>query len=897
MNQMKIDLFLRFSTKPGQKLKIIRERIQENNLLPLVVEDMVYHDHWYWKYNFEQHGKVSKPPLKSTYGYQFVDENGQVNEDWGVIRKNDLAYFQDGLTIVDSWIDMGLVENNFYTAPFLKVFEKSHKVEITNLIEKGMVRFSVKSPMLNSNEFVCISGESDRLGNWSLDNHLKMHFDGYNWYVDIAMDALPKTFEYKYCIFNNDSHQLRFEYGENRTFRYPKNNIETLLIQDVYVREEKKWRGSGIAVPVFSLRTHEGLGVGEFTDIKKLVDWAKLVSVKMIQLLPVNDTTSTHSKLDSYPYAAISAFALHPLYISIETVAGKKYAQQIKSHLQKKEILNSTVGVDYEAVMELKWDALATLYAVMKDDVFADESYTHFFNQNKNWLVPYAAYSYLRDKFGSPDASKWGSYQSYNDQSILELSKPNTPQFDRIAIHYFIQYQLHLQLKDAHDYANENGIILKGDIAIGVHRHGADTWTEPTLYHLDKQAGAPPDDFAVSGQNWGFPTYNWEKMKSDGFAWWKSRFEQMSNYFDAFRIDHILGFFRIWSIPDHAVEGIMGRFVPAIPVFKEEFEQRGIWFHENRFCLPYINDSVIHETALGLDDVIKEFLDKKSDGNYAFKKSFSTQKHIETHFINLPDTKENSQLKQILFNLHTNVVLWKDELAEGQYHFRFNVASTSSFKHLDDHTKYQLQEMYNDYFFNRQESIWRAEAIEKLPALKKCTDMLVCGEDLGMVPKSVPEIMSYLGFLCMEVQRMPKQPNLNFFDPAQANYLSVVTPSTHDMSTLREWWLEDKKSNQVFYNNQLWQYGTAPEEANTHIVRSIILQHLASPAMWAVFQLQDMFAIHDNMRISNPYDERINIPGDPKHYWRYRMHLTIEELIKNDNFNKDLQYCITSSGR
>jgi 4-alpha-glucanotransferase len=897
MNQMKIDLFLRFSTKPGQKLKIIRERIQENNLLPQVPEDMVYHNHWYWKYNFEQQGKASESALPSTYAYQFVDEKGQVNEDWGVIRKNDLAYFQDGLTIVDSWIDMGLVENNFYTAPFLKVFEKSHKVAVAKPIEKGMVRFSVKSPMLNSNEIVCISGDSDRLGNWSLDNHLKMQFDGYNWYVDIAMDALPKTFEYKYCIFNNDSQQLRFEYGENRMFRYPKNNIETLLIQDVYVREEKKWRGSGIAVPVFSLRTHEGLGVGEFTDIKKLVDWAKLVSVKMIQLLPVNDTTSTHSKLDSYPYAAISPFALHPLYISIETVAGKKYAQQIKSHLQKKETLNSSVGVDYEAVMELKWDALATLYAVMKDDVFADESYTHFFNQNKNWLVPYAAYSYLRDKFGSPDASKWGSYQVYNNQSILELSKPNTPQFDRIAIHYFIQYQLHLQLKDAHDYANKNGIILKGDIAIGVHRHGADTWTEPALYHLDKQAGAPPDDFAVSGQNWGFPTYNWVKMKSDGFAWWKSRFEQMSNYFDAFRIDHILGFFRIWSIPDHAVEGIMGRFVPAIPVFKEEFEQREIWLHENRFCLPYINDFVIHEIGMGLDDVIKEFLDKKSDGHYAFKQSFSTQKLIETHFNNLPETKENSQLKQILFNLHTNVVLWKDEHAEGQYHFRFNAASTSSFKHLDEHVKHQLHEMYNDYFFNRQESIWRAEAIEKLPALKKCTDMLVCGEDLGMVPKSVPEIMSYLGFLCMEVQRMPKQANLNFFDPAHANYLSVVTPSTHDMSTLREWWLEDKKSSQVFYNNQLWQHGTAPDEANTHIVRSIILQHLASPAMWAVFQLQDMFAIHDNMRISNPYDERINIPGDPKHYWRYRMHLPIEELIKNDNFNKDLQYCIISSGR
>ena len=175
--------------------------------------------------------------------------------------------------------------------------------------------------------------------------------------------------------------------------------------------------------------------------------------------------------------------------------------------------------------------------------------------------------------------------------------------------------------------------------------------------------------------------------------------------------------------------------------------------------------------------------------------------------------------------------------------------------------------------------------------------MLICGEDLGMVPKTVPEVMSYLGFLCMEVQRMPKKLNTHFLNPAHSSYLTVVTPSTHDMSTIREWWLEDKKSSQTFFNQELWQYGEAPHDANIHIVKSIILQHLASPAMWAVFQLQDLFAMDESLRLVDPYKERINIPGDAKHYWRYRMPIEIEDLRKNKKYNELLNYFITSNGR
>ena len=512
-------------------------------------------------------------------------------------------------------------------------------------------------------------------------------------------------------------------------------------------------------------------------------------------------------------------------------------------------------------------------------------------------MVPYAAYSFLRDNFNSPDTSTWGKYALFNDLLIDELSATGAENFDAIALHYFIQYQLHLQLKNAHDYANSKGIILKGDIAIGVHRNGADTWTQPSLYNLDMQAGAPPDDFAVKGQNWGFPTYNWETMKADGFAWWRQRFQQMSNYFDAFRIDHILGFFRIWSIPDHAIEGIMGRFVPAIPVSRNEFEQRGVFIDNNRYCKPYITDAVIGQSAGHLDADVKYFLQSNGDTTYRFKSIFDTQRKIEDYFVSEGLDESKKGLKQVLFNLHANVILWPDGDNKNGYHFRFNASKTLSFQHLNEHLQHQLSSLYDDYFYHRQEHIWKHEAIEKLPALKLCTDMLICGEDLGMVPQSVPAVMSSLGFLSMEVQRMPKQLNTSFFDPSYAPYLSVVTPSTHDMSTIREWWLEDQNKTQQFFNEQLWQQGKAPADATSQIVRSVILQHLASPAMWAVFQLQDLLAMNDCLRLEDPYAERINVPGDPNHYWRFRMHMTLEELIKNDTFNQDLNYWISANHR
>ena len=561
--------------------------------------------------------------------------------------------------------------------------------------------------------------------------------------------------------------------------------------------------------------------------------------------------------------------------------------------------LNALPVVDYEAVTKIKWAYVTAVYKDNQDTVFETKEYKAYFERNKHWLVPYATFCYLRDQYGTVDFSKWPAYKKYEAKEIDKLASQKSAAFSDIGLHYFIQYHLHLQLREATAYAHANGIIVKGDIAIGVYRHGADTWQDPELYHLGFQAGAPPDDFAVKGQNWGFPTYNWQRMREDGYDWWKQRFAQMSDYFDAFRIDHILGFFRIWSIPMDAVEGIMGHFVPAIPIHINEFNSKGIWFDYARYTKPFITENVLWEVFGYDNELVKSlFLQKDGKDGYILKPEFATQRLIETHFATLENDEQHHTIKQGLYDLVSNILLFEAENSNGlQFHFRFGMDKTSSFRNLSYDTQEQLRALYIDYFFRRQDGLWKKEALQKLPAIKRVTNMLVCGEDLGMVPACVPDVMQQLGLLSLEIQRMPKDVNKEFFHPNDAPYLSVVTPSTHDMSTIRGWWEEDREQTQRFYNHSLGQEGEAPMYCEAWINKAVVLQHLYSPAMWSVFQLQDLLGMDELLRRKDPNEERINIPANPKHYWQYRMHVTLEDLAKQTSFNEELRSYVEGSGR
>ncbi len=898
---MILNFYLRYSTRPGQALYVSGNDglLGENDISKAFPLQYFNEEFWHAQLEMPEGGSHS---FALEYRYILRENDGNEIVEWGNDRVIDFntSSAKEEMVLVDTWNHAGEVGNAFYTKPFQEVLLKTATTTAKpKPIKIFTHEFKVKAPLLKEDEVLCIAGTGNTLGEWKTAAPALLSKSG-NWWsakLNFAKDSFPVA--YKYGVYNvADKKFISFESGTNRTISVDTQKGKLTIIHDGFAQlAYPNWKGAGVAIPVFSLRTKNSLGTGEFTDIPALVDWAKSSGLKLIQLLPINDTTATHTWTDSYPYAAISAFALHPLFLNIEKLAGKNSALA-KSLKAKQQELNALPEVDYDEVMKVKFTAIEALYEKQKKVFKDDIKYFEFFNLNQHWLVPYAAFCYLRDKYKTSDYNQWKTNNVYDEDAIQKLVAPTQKHYDSIALHYFTQYHLHLQLKEATAYAHKNGIIVKGDLPIGIYRYGCDAWVAPELYNMNAQAGAPPDGFAIKGQNWGFPTYNWKKMQEDGFAWWRRRFEQMSEYFDAFRIDHILGFFRIWSIPIDAVEGIMGKFVPAIPIHINELYQINIPFQPHRYCKPYITHNIVAERfGTEADYVMGTFLNWV-DGMFELKEAYNSQKKVAIYFSGLADSELNTYIKFGLYDLISNVIFFEEEGSQmQQFHFRINMEQTTSFRDLDDYIKQKLKDLYVNYFFRRQDDFWRKEAMHKLPELKRSTNMLVCGEDLGMVPDCVPDVMRQIGTLSLEIQRMPKDPKKEFFHPADAPYLSVVTPSTHDMSTIRGWWEEDTSMTQRFFNNILGHFGASPFFCEPWINKEIVIQHLYAPAMWSIFQLQDILGSSETLRRENPHDERINVPSNPKHYWRYRMHMTLEDLLKETEFNEELKSYVTASGR
>lgn len=891
---VKVLLQLKYKTTYGQTIQVAGDFF--GNGEEVIQLQYFNEESWYTEIHFS--AGISSPVA---YKYEVKNADGTLTVEAGEHHVIPVIATQQ-LYIVDSWNYEGFYENTFYTVPFQNVLLPKHAITAT-AAKNATHRFQVKAPLLAAYEQLVLLGADTALGEWEAEKAIVMGKTSESpyWSVDLNLTDTHFPVAYKYAVKNSSTGEIsQYEQGNNRILWDGLSANKFTILNDGFAYlPNNSFKGSGVVIPVFSLRTQHSFGVGEFTDMHALVDWAASIGMKLIQLLPVNDTTANKTYTDSYPYSAISAFALHPLYINLSQVANAGNKTVVDAYEAQREQLNQSETVDYPAVIAAKWEVLHKLYELQGKALFATADFKDFYATNQHWLAPYAAFCFARDTYKTADFSTWPEHSEYDEKWVSSLLNEKGAHYHQVAIHLFVQYHLHIQLKAATNYAHSKGIIVKGDLPIGIYRNGVDAWMAPALYHMHLQAGAPPDDFAVKGQNWGFPTYNWAKMQEDGFAWWKQRFEQMSHYFDAFRIDHILGFFRIWSIPLHAVEGIMGYFVPAIPLHINELYERNISFNHHRYTQPFITDQVLWELAGNDADYVKNnFLQYDGFGGFTLKQNFATQKQVEAYFAGQESTDFNSRIQQIVFDLISNVLLFEVEGSQGtQFHCRFNLAQTLSFKYLDEHSKQQLQELYVNYFFRRQDDFWKQQAFEKLPALKKATNMLICGEDLGLVPACVPDVMQQLGILSLEIQRMPKDPTRRFFHPNDAPYLSVVTPSTHDMSTIRGWWQEDRNATQTFFNNELGMWGQAPLFCEDWVAKAIVLQHLHSPAMWSLFQLQDILAIDGTIRQSNPNDERINVPANPKHYWRFRMHITLEQLQAQTNFNTTLQQYIAQCGR
>ena len=614
-------------------------------------------------------------------------------------------------------------------------------------------------------EELFLTGNTEELGLWDPNKAVAMEYvEPGIWAVET--DVTPTT-EYKYFIRENG--QIHWEDGPNRILPEGKDRV-----WDWFGLTERQTM-KGVAVPLFSLRTENDFGIGEYADLPKLGDLCAANGLKIIQILPINDTTAHYDWHDSYPYNTISAFALNPIYLNLQQLGIKTDAafKRIRTMLSKSE------HVEYPKVIKSKWKYFQTAFEQQWETLKDSEDFQQFCNDNSDWLPDYAQYCAERDNNGTD-------------------------------VHLFLQYHCDKQLRESVTSLHNKGILLKGDIPIGVNPSGVDVKSHPNLFNLDVQVGAPPDDFSAEGQNWGFPSYNWEAMAKDGYAWWQRRLQVMARYFDAYRIDHILGFFRIWEIPKTAKSGLLGQFSPALPLSVEEIENQS--FH--------------------------------------FVKSKHVKKSVDTLFLPAPNEKD-------------------------KYIPRIELQKTKVYQALTNDQKQAIDQIYEDFYFHRHNDFWKQKALEKLPALVNATKMIACGEDLGMIPACVPEVMQELGIMSLEVQRMPKVFGHQFVQTEDLPENCVYTTGTHDMPTLRGWLAEDRVRTRQFLDS----LDLDDRKVTAKTIKKMIDKHLDSPSKWNIYPLQDLLDTNPKYWSNDAKDDQINVPADPNNQWRWRMKMNLETLL------------------
>ncbi|MDE5773566.1 MAG: 4-alpha-glucanotransferase [Muribaculaceae bacterium] len=892
---MKIKFHINYHTNWGEELYICGTIPTLGNGDAIHARQMKLASPDAWEY------EVDLPENTSSFDYYFIvkAENREWRFEWGAPHRFVPG---DGISlynIFDSWQDMPS-DKPYYSSAFVNGMLCRQLRDQPLRALPGTICLKVWAPMIAPDEVLAVCGEGSALGNWDPHQALKLNDAHYPlWECNIPTADVKIPFDYKFLILNKKNKEVRgWEDASNRIFGIvPSSPSERIVIDGIrFVNPRKDWKGAGTAIPVFSIRTEDDFGVGDFIDIKKMVDWCEMTGQKVLQLLPVNDTTKSKTWVDSYPYSANSTFALHPMYLRLEAVGTLKDKSRRDHYVTLGRHLNELDQIDYEAVNNGKMDYLREIYAQDGTKTAKSKEYKDFVDKNEYWLRPYAAWSVLRDTYNTADNTLWGEYAEYDEAAVERFISEHRAAID---FYYFVQYHLDRQLREVRDYAHQHGVVLKGDIPIGVGRESVDAWQKTRLFNMNCQAGAPPDDFSVLGQNWGFPTYNWEEMARDGFAWWKDRFRKMSDFFDAYRIDHILGFFRIWQIPLDAVHGLLGYFNPALPYSKDELRNNfDFWIDPEVQCKPLILEWMLTDFFGETTDEVKSlYLDHIGDGRYRLKEGFRTQREVARHFAHLEKTERNERMLNGLLGLIDDVLFIEDPYQKGHYHPRISAQYTYQFRNLTDYEKWCFNRLYNDFFYHRHDEFWRGKAMWKLPPLLDSTGMLACGEDLGMIPDCVPQVMHALEILSLEIQRMPKDPKTEFGDTWHYPYFSVCTSSTHDMPGIRAWWESDPSQSQRFFNNVLHEFGQAPYFAEPWLCEKILWLQLASPSMLCIIPLQDWLSADGELRRENPHDEQINEPANPTHYWRYRMHITVENLMKQDAFNNALRDRIAHSGR
>lgn len=668
-------------------------------------------------------------------------------------------------------------------APLMKLPDLTNvRMPTAPLTDLQVLCFRTEYPLPGE---LLLCGGIPSVGSWTPEQGLPLTLTRCGYTVELSVD---QPFDYKLVLKHPDG-TYQWEEGDNRHYT-PGSTCLSLTYEDpplfTHLAAPEVKQLEGTALPIFSLRTDRSYGIGDLGDAVEFVHWLKTVGQQIFQFLPIYDTSFTGTAKDTYPYNAITTFGIHPIYLDVRRLPYYLTQKERRAWEQRAEVLNTLPQVDYPAVLQLKTEVISACFDEWLDrSGDRSEAFLLFCDQYKKALIPYCIFCSIRDENPGLPVEAYPPFSDYSEQ----IRQSNCPD-PRLLRYAYIQYQLYRQLEELHSYAQKVGILLKGDLPIGVGRNSVDAWLHPEYFHLDREAGSPPDVFSADGQNWGFPTYDWEAIARDDYSWWQERFSGMEAYISMIRVDHILGFFRIWSIPADDSRSIQGHYVPALGYAREEVEG------------------------------------------------------LESFFV-------------------------RDD--EGHYHPLLVPEVHAGFGALPHEERIRLSSMRDDYYHRRNEDLWRSTAYHRLSGVLRSTDLLICAEDLGVLPQTIHEVLEALDLVTLEVLRMPKKSGTTFVRPQDLPSLSVLTTSTHDTSSLRAWWqeLSDDQHDELAF-----LYGFQDDVSPAGLVRS--LRKMSSRLL--ILPLQDWCVLTGYGSEVPPEKERINDPADPHHIWDYRMPGTINDL-------------------
>lgn len=402
---------------------------------------------------------------------------------------------------------------------------------------------------------------------------------------------------------------------------------------------------AGVLVPLFSVFSKESVGAGDLADMRPLLDWCRRTGHSILQLLPMNEMGDIPC-----PYDAASSFALEPMYLPLQKRQGQLDRELVRKRAEMSRLFpTKTPRVDYR-LRQARRDFLRAVY-VSQGDAGAEER-DAFRQQNSYWIEDFALYKVLRRVHGAPWHEWPEEFRERRKDALADFSVRHREELD---FEVWLQWRLREEFRAVREHADSLGILLMGDMPLLVSKDSADVWAHRGLFHLEFCAGAPPDAYSVRGQRWGMPTYRWDAVAADGYRYLKERLRYAQQFYHMVRIDHVLGLFRLWTIPRE-------------------------------------------------------------------------------------DAPENQGL--------------------------------------------------NGFFDPADERMWEGRAREILRTMIDGTDMLVCAEDLGAVPKACPRLLEEMGVPGNDVQRWAKDWEVrhDFLGPGEYRECAISLLSNHDMTPWAEWW-------------------------------------------------------------------------------------------------------------